>query len=140
MGEKYWPVFLRSTVRDRLKPGGTASMQIITIADRLFDSYRKQVDFVQKHIFPGGMLPSVSALKSQTERAGLRWTGSREFGQSYSQTLRHWSTEFNERWPEIEPLGFDEEFRRKWNFYLASCAACFLSGTTDVTQLTLQKP
>lgn len=138
VGEKYWPVFF-DALRDRLTPSGTASLQIITIADRLFDSYRRRVDFVQKHIFPGGMLPSVSALRWQTERAGLEWSDSREFGESYSKTLRHWSEAFNSRWPEIEPLGFDDEFRRKWNFYLASCAACFLAGTTNVTQLTLCK-
>jgi cyclopropane-fatty-acyl-phospholipid synthase len=85
------------------------------------------------------MLPSPSALREQTAKAGLTWQGSQEFGQSYSTTLRKWSTDFNNRWDEIEPLGFDEPFRRKWNFYLASCAACFLAGTTDVTQLTLNK-
>ncbi|MCL4162124.1 UNVERIFIED_CONTAM: hypothetical protein GTU68_026788, partial [Idotea baltica] len=138
VGEKFWPVFFNS-LRDRLKPGGAASMQVITIADNLFDAYRGRVDFVQKHIFPGGMLPSQAALKSQTEQAGLNWAGSQEFGQSYSETLRRWSTEFNGRWDEIKPLGFDEAFRRKWNFYLASCAACFLAGTTDVTQMTVQR-
>jgi cyclopropane-fatty-acyl-phospholipid synthase len=138
VGEKFWPVFFNS-LRDRLEPGGVASMQVITIADRLFEGYRGKVDFVQKHIFPGGMLPSPSALREQTAKAGLTWQGSQEFGQSYSTTLRKWSTDFNNRWDEIEPLGFDEPFRRKWNFYLASCAACFLAGTTDVTQLTLNK-
>ena len=114
-------------------------MQVITIANHLFEGYRGKVDFVQKHIFPGGMLPSPEALRAQTSKAGLNWNGSQEFGQSYSTTLRKWSTDFNEKWDEIVPLGFDEPFRRKWNFYLASCAACFLAGTTDVTQLTVQK-
>jgi cyclopropane-fatty-acyl-phospholipid synthase len=138
VGEKFWPIFFNS-LRDRLAPGGLASMQVITIADSLFEGYRGKVDFVQKHIFPGGMLPSPTALKEQTAKAGLNWTGSTEFGQSYSTTLRKWSEDFNSRWDEIEPLGFDEPFRRKWNFYLASCAACFLAGTTDVTQMTVQR-
>ena len=136
VGEKYWPVYF-DTLRNRLKPGGTANLQIITIADNLFENYRRNVDFVQKHIFPGGMLPSRAALRSQTERAGLNWGDSIEFGDSYSETLRRWSVVFNERWDDIAPLGFDERFRRLWNFYLASCAACFLAKTTDVTQLRL---
>ena len=138
VGEKYWPVFF-DTLRARLKPGGVANLQIITIADRLFENYRRNVDFVQKHIFPGGMLPSRAALRGQTEQAGLAWRESIEFGDSYSETLRRWSDTFNDRWDEIAPLGFDERFRRLWNFYLASCAACFLAGTTDVTQLSLAR-
>ena len=138
VGERFWPVFFNA-LRDRLIPGGVASMQVITIANHLFEGYRGKVDFVQKHIFPGGMLPSPDALRDQTSKAGLNWSGSQEFGQSYSTTLRKWSTDFNAKWDEIIPLGFDEPFRRKWNFYLASCAACFLAGTTDVTQMTVQK-
>jgi len=136
VGEKYWPVYF-DTVRERLKPGGTANLQIITIADHLFENYRRNVDFVQKHIFPGGMLPSRAALRQQTDRAGLTWRDSLEFGDSYSETLRRWAVVFNDRWDEIAPLGFDDRFRRLWNFYLASCAACFLAKTTDVTQLGL---
>jgi len=138
VGEKYWPVYF-DTLRERLNPGGTANLQIITIADGLFDNYRRNVDFVQKHIFPGGMLPSRAALRQQTDRAGLHWQDSIEFGDSYSETLRRWSDVFNDRWDEIAPLGFDDRFRRLWNFYLASCAACFLAGTTDVTQVQLAR-
>ena len=138
VGEKYWPVYFQ-TVRDRLKPGGQATLQIITIADRLFDGYREGVDFIQKYIFPGGFLPCPAALKRETARAGLEWVESHEFGQSYSDTLRRWRTRFNEAWDEIAPMGFDERFRRMWNFYLAVCAACFLAETTDVTQMTLRR-
>ena len=138
VGEQYWPIYF-NTLRDRLKPGGTANLQIITIADHLFENYRRNVDFVQKHIFPGGMLPSRKALSVQTQKAGLNWQESIEFGDSYSETLRRWSTVFNDRWDDIAPLGFDDRFRRLWNFYLASCAACFLARTTDVTQLTLAR-
>jgi cyclopropane-fatty-acyl-phospholipid synthase len=138
VGEKYWPVYFDS-VRDRLKPGGQATLQIITIADRLFEGYREGVDFIQKYIFPGGFLPCPSALRDVTGKAGLHWVESHEFGQSYSDTLRRWRTQFNAAWHEIAPMGFDERFRRMWNFYLAVCAACFRAETTDVTQVTLRR-
>jgi cyclopropane-fatty-acyl-phospholipid synthase len=139
VGEKYWPVYF-NTVSQRLKPGAKASLQIITIADNLFEGYRQSVDFIQKYIFPGGMLPSPSALNAEVAAAGLRRLGSIEFGASYSRTLRVWHAAFNAHWDEIRAMGFDERFRRMWNFYLTSCAACFKTGTTDVTQLSLQRP
>ncbi len=139
VGEKYWPTYF-STVRERLKPGAKASLQVITIADPLFEGYKQSVDFIQKYIFPGGMLPSPSALNAQIAKAGLQRIGSIEFGQSYSLTLREWRLRFNARWDEIAAMGFDERFARMWNFYLTSCAACFKSGTTDVTQVSLQRP
>ena len=138
VGEKYWPTYFDS-VHARLKPGGHGTFQIITIADELFPVYRKSVDFIQKYIFPGGMLPSPSALRNQIQRAGLVETGSVEFGKSYSDTLRRWYETFNARWDEIELLGFDERFRRMWNFYLTSCAATFLTGVNDVTQITVRR-
>jgi cyclopropane-fatty-acyl-phospholipid synthase len=136
VGERYWPVYFRS-LRDRLGDGARAALQVITVDDGLFDGYRKGADFVQKHIFPGGMLPSPSALRREFGSAGLREVGEIRFGESYSETLRLWYRTFNDRWHEIATLGFDDRFRRMWNFYLASCAACFRSGTTDVTQVTL---
>ena len=139
VGEKYWPVYF-DTVRERLKPGAQATLQIITIEDKLFEQYRRGVDFIQKYIFPGGMLPSPTALKAQIDKAGLQRLGSVEFGESYSDTLRIWHGIFNERWADIRQLGFDERFRRMWNFYLTSCAACFKSGTTDVTQISMKRP
>ena len=139
VGEKFWPVYF-DTLRDRMRPDARAALQIITISDRLFDRYRKSVDFVQKYIFPGGMLPSPTVLRAETRRAGLDMVGSIEFGQSYSDTLRRWRASFNEAWDDIAPLGFDDRFRRMWNFYLASCASCFRAGTTDVTQVTLRRP
>ena len=138
VGERYWPVYF-GALRDRLAEDGRACLQIITVADRLFDGYRKGVDFIQKYIFPGGMLPSPAALAEETRRAGLERVGSIEFGESYSETLRRWMDRFEGAWDEIRPLGFDERFRRMWSFYLASCAACFAAGTTDVTQLTLRR-
>ncbi|MFD1341895.1 class I SAM-dependent methyltransferase [Litorisediminicola beolgyonensis] len=139
VGEKYWPVYFE-TVRDRLKPGGCATLQIITVQHRRWQVYKRGVDFIQKYIFPGGMLPSPVVLRDEIRRAGLEVARSIEFGPSYSQTLRRWHDTFNEKWDEIGRLGFDERFRRMWNFYLTSCAATFSSGNCDVTQITVTKP
>jgi cyclopropane-fatty-acyl-phospholipid synthase len=139
VGEKYWPVYFE-TVRARLKPGAQATLQIITVQHKRWEVYRKGVDFIQKYIFPGGMLPSPVVLHQEVERAGLKVVGSFEFGESYSQTLRRWHETFNARWDEVSQLGFDTRFRRMWNFYLASCAATFHSGNCDVTQITIARP
>ncbi len=139
VGQKYWPIYFE-TVRERLKPGKKATLQIITIDDHRFEMYRKGVDFIQKYIFPGGMLPSPTALREEVRRAGLGLIGTLEFGQSYSQTLRRWHDTFNDRWDEVQRLGFDERFRRMWNFYLTSCAGAFRFGNCDVTQITLERP
>ena len=139
VGEKYWPTYFQ-TVRNCLKPGQNATLQIITVADYRWEIYRKSVDFIQKYIFPGGMLPSPKVLRAEVENAGLSVAKSMEFGESYSQTLRRWHDAFNTRWDEISLLGFDDRFRRMWNFYLTSCAASFHSGNTDVTQITVTKP
>ncbi|WP_424971653.1 class I SAM-dependent methyltransferase [Dinoroseobacter sp. S76] len=139
VGEKYWPVYF-DTLRDRLRPGRHATLQIITVKDAKFETYRKGVDFIQKYIFPGGMLPGPTVLRDQVRRAGLEVKRSIEFGESYSQTLRRWHETFNERWDDVSSLGFDDRFRRMWNFYLTSCAATFHYGNCDVTQITVTKP
>lgn len=139
VGEKYWPAYFK-TLYDRLKPGKQATLQIITVADRRWNVYKRGVDFIQKYIFPGGMLPSPSALRAQVEKAGLGVETSVEFGKSYDLTLRRWHEAFNDKWDQVADLGFDERFRRMWNFYLTSCAATFDSGNCDVTQITVRKP
>ena len=139
VGEKYWPVYFH-TLHERLKPGANATLQIITLQEKRFEIYRKGVDFIQKYIFPGGMLPSRSALQEEIRRAGLGLVGSIEFGESYSQTLRRWYEVFNDRWDEIAQMGFDQRFRRMWNFYLTSCAGAFRGGNCDVTQITVTRP
>ncbi len=139
VGEKYWPTYFEN-VRARLKPGKAATFQIITVADRRWQVYKRGVDFIQKYIFPGGMLPSPSILRAQIEKAGLAVERSIEFGKSYDLTLRRWHETFNEKWDQIAELGFDERFRRMWNFYLTSCAATFESGNCDVTQITVRRP
>ncbi|MDW3181681.1 MULTISPECIES: SAM-dependent methyltransferase [unclassified Roseobacter] len=139
VGERYWPTYFE-VLRDRLKPGRNATLQIITVADRRWTVYKRGVDFIQKYIFPGGMLPSPSALRDQIGRAGLAVEQSIEFGGSYAITLRRWHETFNEKWDQVSTLGFDDRFRRLWNFYLTSCAATFESANCDVTQITVKRP
>ncbi len=139
VGEKYWPSYFE-TVRKNLKPGKQATLQIITVRDEMFETYRSSVDFIQKYIFPGGMLPSPAKLHEHTVKAGMKVVGSVEFGQSYSTTLRRWHDTFNEKWDQVSALGFDDRFRRMWNFYLTSCAATFAYDNCDVVQITVQNP
>jgi cyclopropane-fatty-acyl-phospholipid synthase len=139
VGRKYWPVYF-NTVRDRLKPGANATLQIITVGDHRWDVYQRGVDFIQKYIFPGGMLASPAVLRAEVEKAGLAVVRSVEFGASYDRTLRRWHETFNARWGQIAALGFDDRFRRMWNFYLTSCAAAFDNATVDVTQITVSRP
>ncbi|MEM1066163.1 MAG: cyclopropane-fatty-acyl-phospholipid synthase family protein [Pseudomonadota bacterium] len=139
VGEKYWPVYF-DTVKTCLKPGRHATLQIITVADFRWEAYRKGIDFIQKFIFPGGMLPAPKVLRSEVEKAGLRVAQSIEFAESYSQTLRRWHETFNARWEDVAALGFDERFRRMWNLYLTSCASGFETRNCDVTQITVTRP
>jgi cyclopropane-fatty-acyl-phospholipid synthase len=139
VGEQYWPKYFE-TVRERFKPGKHATLQIITVKDERWEAYRKGVDFIQKYIFPGGMLPSPTVLRQEVENAGLNVKGSIEFGKSYALTLRRWHETFNEKWDQVAALGFDARFKRMWDFYLTSCAATFDSRNCDVTQITVTRP
>ena len=136
VGQKYWPAYFE-TIKNCLHPGRQATLQIITVQDARWEVYQRGVDFIQKYIFPGGMLPSPNALKAEVQNAGLSVVKSKEFGLSYSQTLRRWHDVFNDKWDQAAELGFDDRFRRMWNFYLTSCAATFESGNCDVTQITI---
>ena len=136
VGQKYWPVYFE-TIKNCLHPGRQATLQIITVQDARWEVYQRGVDFIQKYIFPGGMLPSPNVLKAEVQNAGLSVVKSKEFGLSYSQTLRRWHDVFNAKWDQAAELGFDDRFRRMWNFYLTSCAATFESGNCDVTQITI---
>ena len=138
VGEKYWPTYFNK-IHDVLAPGGQAGLQIITIKDELFADYRSRADFIQKYIFPGGMLPSEKRLRQETDKAGLEWRNSARFGQNYADTLVQWSERFQGAWDEIKPLGFDERFRRLWQFYLSYCEAGFRTERTNVIQLGLAK-
>ena len=139
VGEKYWPTYFE-TVRRCLKPGGRGTFQIILVQDERFETYRKQVDFIQKYIFPGGMLPGPTVLRRRIEGAGLRVADDFRFGPSYDLTLRRWHEAFLSAWDRIAAMGFDARFKRMWEFYLTSCASAFKSATTDVTQITVTRP
>ncbi len=138
VGEEYWPAYF-GKIHDVLVPGGRAGLQIITIDDEHFDSYRRRTDFIQKYIFPGGVLPSENALKPVIDNAGLQWSSVARFGQDYADTLAEWQDRFQAAWNEIQPLGFDERFRKLWAFYLSYCEAGFRTGRTDVIQLELKR-
>jgi cyclopropane-fatty-acyl-phospholipid synthase len=138
VGEAYWPAYF-TKIRDVLSPGGRAGLQIITIRDELFNVYRQRSDFMRKYIFPGGMLPSEKRLREETARAGLQWETIARFGQNYADTLAEWATRFEGAWDEINALGFDERFRRLWNFYLRYCEAAFRTERTNVVQLSLSR-
>ena len=136
VGEPYWPVYFE-TLRARLKSDGVAVLQVITIADEHFDHYRRGADFIQRFIFPGGMLPSVGAMRAEAARAGLTFTIAESFGLDYARTLVEWRERFIAAWPAIEALGFDASFKRLWEYYLCYCEAGFRSGRVDVGLYTL---
>lgn len=139
VGEAYWPRYFR-TLFDRLKPGGSAVIQAITIDPRLFSNYRRGVDFIQRHIFPGGMLPTTELLQHHASATGLAFQPIVTFGQDYERTLADWRKRFEVAWPEIAALGFDERFHRKWRLYLAYCEAGFRAKTIDVGLYRFSRP
>lgn len=139
VGEQFWPHYF-GQLRDCLKPGGFAGIQAITIQDRFFQTYRREVDFIQRYVFPGGMLPSPQVLKSLGDKFGVPVIRERIFGEDYAKTLATWRDNFRTAWPHLKPLGFDERFRRLWEYYLAYCEAGFLSGNIDVRQVIFSKP
>jgi cyclopropane-fatty-acyl-phospholipid synthase len=136
VGEQYWPRYFQ-TVAERLKRGGRAVIQTITIRDDLFADYRRRSDFIRHYVFPGGMLPSLQRFREEAERAGLRVAGVFSFGKDYARTLREWSARMQERSTDILALGHDRNFLRNWEFYLGICAASFNVGRTDVSQVEL---
>ena len=138
VGEKYWPAFF-STVADRLKSGGRAALQIITIDPESFDDYRRNPDFIQRYIFPGGMLPTREHVLDHAAGAGLMQKDEFGFGLDYARTLAEWRERFLGSWPEIAQLGFDDRFKRMWLYYLAYCEGGFRSGNIDVRQFAFQR-
>ncbi|MDA0876223.1 MAG: cyclopropane-fatty-acyl-phospholipid synthase [Proteobacteria bacterium] len=139
VGQSYWPTYFQ-TLHDRLRPGGRAVIQAIVIKDSLFARYARSPDFIQKYIFPGGMLLTPSAIQTQAERVGLKSGEPFGFGLDYARTLREWLERFNNEEPAIRDLGFDDRFFAMWRFYLAYCEAGFVAGDIDVVQVCLDKP
>ena len=134
VGEEFWPVYFRK-VSDCLRQGGKAGLQVITIQDRFFEIYRKEMDFIRRYIFPGGMLPCPRIMTDMGNSNGLKQIASLEFGHDYARTLKVWRDNFRSVWPDLTEMGFDERFRRMWEYYLAYCEAGFLAGNIDVRQI-----
>lgn len=141
VGEAYWPTYF-DQLRARLRPGARAALQVITIADDRFESYRRGVDFIQRYIFPGGMLPSPAVLRRLTAEAGLEVARVDGHGGNYAQSLALWRDDFERAWPGIaaqEGGRFDERFRRMWRYYLAYCEAGFRIGRIDLLHIALTR-
>jgi cyclopropane-fatty-acyl-phospholipid synthase len=138
VGREYWRGYF-DMLRRCLKPGGRACIQSITIRDDLFDRYVRSSDFIQQYVFPGGLLPSVSAFEAEAQRAGFSIEKRLHFGPDYAETLRRWRAAFTAREAALPSLGFDARFVRTWHFYLAYCEAAFVQGNTDVVQFTLRR-
>lgn len=138
VGERYWPLYFEK-LRSSLVKGGVAVLQIITIAPSRFHAYRASPDFIQRHIFPGGMLPTAEIVEDYAAKAMLTVTGRESFGPSYARTLRDWRDRFLRSWPEIEALGFDTRFRRMWEYYLAYCETGFRHDAIDVSIFRLTR-
>ena len=139
VGKKYWPVFFQK-LNDSIKDNGIIGLQLISIKDDLYYSYKNNTDFIQKYIFPGGFLPSIHALKKIVVPFGFNMKIEKSFGKDYAQTLAIWKKNFLSSWNEIsDDKIFDIKFKNMWEYYLAYCEAGFLSESTNVHQITLRK-
>ncbi len=139
VGEENWPAYF-SMLSRRLKPGGRAVIQAITIAPEHFERYRAKVDFIQRYVFPGGMLLTDNAIARHAADQGMTLVHTRKFGRDYARTLRLWRQQFNAAWGDIAPLGYDEGFKRMWLYYLSYCEAGFDDGAIDVGFYVISKP
>jgi len=138
VGEAYWPNYF-AALRDRLRPGGRAAIQSITIDERIFPRYRREMDFIRRYVFPGGMLPTPTHLRTLGANAGLALTQDVAFGADYAQTCRIWRNHFEAAWQRVAALGFDARFRLLWRYYLAYCEAGFRAGTIDVRHVAWRR-
>jgi len=138
VGQEYWSKFFQ-VMKNCLKSGGKAVLQIITIDEQVFKDYKNRVDFIQKHIFPGGVLPSKTVIRELAKSHGFKINDQFSFGQDYSKTLTIWLKNFDAKYQQIKSLGFSDKFIRKWRFYLCYCIAGFDSRRTDVVQFELEK-
>jgi len=136
VGEENWDTYT-STLRRCLEPGGRAALQFITIDETAFEEYRRNPDFIQRYIFPGGMLPTLTGFRASVEHSGLRTVRADLFGEDYARTLSEWHRRFLKAEHEVGSTGFDERFRRMWKYYLSYCEAGFRSGRIDLAQVLL---
>lgn len=139
VGEAYWPKYF-DCINSRLKPGGIAVLQVITIDKTRFASYRRSPDFIQRHIFPGGMLPTREIIAVHGTTAGLALRSTQSFGGGYARTLAEWRTRFTASWPQIQAMGFSDRFRRLWEYYLCYCESGFRAAKLDVGFYVFAKP
>jgi cyclopropane-fatty-acyl-phospholipid synthase len=139
VGEPYWPRYF-AKLRECLRPGGTAVLQVITIDESRFERYRRRPDFIQKHIFPGGMLPTKKIIERETLNAGLVPVSQEFFGRDYARTLQQWQARFQSAWPDICKLGYGQRFKRMWEYYLAYCQVGFEIGALDVGLYKISRP
>ncbi len=137
VGERYWPGYF-DTLKHCLAPGGRAALQVITIDDDYFHHYRESADFIQLHIFPGGMLPSIPIFDTNANEAGLQVSGRFTFGLDYAETLRRWDDRVRSATHRMEAQGYDQRFLRLWHYYLAYCEAGFRTRRIDVMQVVLE--
>ncbi len=138
VGQSYLKNYF-NTIKENLVDGGRAAIQSITIDDSIYDRYKSKTDFIQKYIFPGGFLPSKNELVNLANQSGLKFENCNSYGDHYSNTLNIWREEFLEKWEQISSQGFDNTFKRMWNFYLSYCEAGFKSKNIDLIQFALQK-
>jgi cyclopropane-fatty-acyl-phospholipid synthase len=136
VGEENWETYA-ATLRRCLNPGGRAALQFITIDEPVFDAYRRNADFIQRYIFPGGMLPTLKRFHAFTADSGLRTVRADQFGEHYARTLAEWHRRFLNSEHEVERMGYGERFRRMWQYYLSYCEAGFRSGRIDLAQVLL---
>ncbi|MDN5859994.1 MAG: cyclopropane-fatty-acyl-phospholipid synthase family protein, partial [Pseudonocardia sp.] len=138
VGERYWPTYFAALDR-LLKPGGRVGLQSITMPDDRMRATRRDYTWIHKYVFPGGIIPSGESIAANLADTTLRAVESRSLGPDYALTLAHWRRTFLDRWEEVAALGFDETFRRMWEFYLGYCEAGFRVGYLDVYQFSLAR-
>ncbi|MGF1752064.1 cyclopropane-fatty-acyl-phospholipid synthase family protein [Vibrio makurazakiensis] len=140
VGHEYLSTFFKKC-SNLLKSDGKMLIQSITIADKRYDRYRKNVDFIQKYIFPGGCLPSVSVITGKMARnTDLVVHEIHDIGLHYARTLHDWRIEFDKNWSELINLGYNDEFKRLWNFYLCYCEGAFLQRSISTHHVVARKP
>mgnify|MGYP001338515430 CR=1 FL=1 len=136
VGEKYLYQYFKK-IKESLKLGGSAAIQGITIKDELFERYRHNEDYIQKYIFPGGFLPSFNYIKTLSSQNNLKLDEINSYSSDYAKTLSEWRKNFLNAWDNIAPIGFDDYFKRMWEFYLSYCEAGFKSKNIDLIQFSL---
>ena len=136
VGKEYWNEFFNK-IRNVLNPNGNVGLQLITIDDKIYEVYKNNPDFIQKYIFPGGMLPSFKLLTNFANKNYFNIDIVNSYSNDYAKTLNIWNKKFNDNWKKIEELGFDETFKLMWNYYLSYCEGGFLSKNIDLKQIKL---